>query len=244
MSRLVVLQHLDREGPGLFAKIAQEREMDLCIFRLDQGDERPQLLKGDLLLILGGSMGIRDINHPNYSWMTQELDLIKDAFSKNIGIIGVCLGAQLLAVAAGGDVEVLLEESSSNPLPEIGWGRIFFNKSSKQDLCSFWGDISFPVLHWHGDRIVLPPSAALIASSHRCKEQFFRIGDFAYGLQFHLEIEEEMFLRWIVEDNEFIKLGLGVNAESILREQQNKYGNQTFHDRLNLLRRIFDDIGF
>ena len=244
MSRLVVLQHLDREGPGLFAKIANERAMDLCIFRLDQSDAVPQLLRGDLLLILGGSMGIRDINNPDYSWMSKELDLIKDALSKNIGIIGVCLGAQLLAFAAGGDVEVLLEESSSNPLPEIGWERIDFRKTSKEDLCRLWGDVSITVLHWHGDRIVLPPSAELIASSHRCKEQFFRIGDVAYGLQFHLEIEEEMVLRWIVEDNEFIRLGLGENAEFILREQQHNYGIQTSQDRLKLLRRIFDEIGF
>ena len=244
MNRLLVLQHLDREGPGLFSRIAQERGMSLNIFRLDQGDQLPQLLKGDLLIILGGSMGIKDINNPNYSWLSKEIDLIKEALVKKIGIIGVCLGAQLLAVAAGGDVEVLVEEYSSMPLPEIGWGSIFFEKELNRDLSHCIGDTPFHVLHWHGDRIILPPFAELIATTNRCKEQFFKIGEYAYGLQFHVEIEEDMLLRWIEEDNEFIRSGLGPNAELILLDQQANYGNTNLNQRLSFLNIIFDLIRF
>ena len=107
MSRLLVLQHLEREGPGLFIQIAENLGFSVCIFRLDLGDSLPELRDGDLLLVLGGPMGVRDIGNYSYPWLINEVDLIKDALNKKIGIIGICLGAQLLAYAAGGTVEVL-----------------------------------------------------------------------------------------------------------------------------------------
>ncbi len=244
MARLVVLQHLEREGPGLFARIAEERGMNLCIFRLDQGSSLPELLNGDLLLVLGGPMGVRDINNSKFPWMDAELDLIHSALTKNIRVIGICLGAQLLAHAAGGDVEVLMGESSSNPLPEVGWGNIFFNGKWKKELGSSFRGGSLNVLHWHGDRILLPPSAELIASSNACKEQLFKIGPFAYGLQFHIEIDDEMVAQWINEDVKFITSALGEDAQVTLQKQQQQYGNKTLERRLFLLRRIFDLIGF
>ncbi len=244
MSRLVVLQHLEREGPGLFTKIAKERGMSLSIFRLDQGDPLPELEKEDLLLVLGGPMGIRDINDPTCLWMSEELDLIKDALSKQIAIIGVCLGAQLLAHADGGEVEILLEKPSLQPLPEVGWKPIYFNDQGEKESWGSFFESPFNVLHWHGDRILLPSSAELIASSNRCKEQLFKIGSFAYGLQFHVEIEDEMVNRWINDDTEFIKSALGENAELILRKQQKVYGNKTLNNRLCFLRKIFELIRF
>ena len=169
MSRLLVLQHLERERPGLFVNLAEERGLSVCTFRLDLGDSLPELRNGDLLLVLGGPMGIRDIGTSTYPWLIQEVGLIKEALNQGIGIIGVCLGAQLLAYAAGGDVEMLQEEGSDQPLAEIGWGNIFPN--SLENHCNLTTLLAypFPVLHWHGDRILLPNSAELIASSCRCK---------------------------------------------------------------------------
>ena len=244
MSRLVVLQHLAREGPGLFVKIAEEREMNVSIYRLDQRDRLPELMQGDLLLVLGGPMGIRDINNANYLWLYEEFDFIKDAFNKHICIIGVCLGAQLLAHAVGGDVEVLLRRSSSEALAEVGWETITFQDQETNELFSKSGKDPFYALHWHGDRILLPPLAELLASSRRCKEQFFQIGRHAYGLQFHVEIDDEMVGIWINEDIEFIRSALGMNAESILQKQQKLYGNKTFRSRLFFLRRLFDEMGY
>ena len=120
MSRLLVLQHIEREGPGLFRQIAEKKGISVCIFRLDLGDPLPELNNGDLLLVLGGPMGIRDIGNPNFPWLNKEVDLIKEALNQKIGMIGVCLGAQLLAYAAGGDVEVLEEGIPPKPLAEIG----------------------------------------------------------------------------------------------------------------------------
>ena len=235
MSRLLVLQHLEREGPGLFVQIAEEKGISVSIFRLDLGDPLPKLRNGDVLLVLGGPMGIRDIDNPDFPWLNKEVDLIKEALDKEIAMIGVCLGAQLLAYAAGGDVELLNEEISGQPLAEIGWHNVYshvFEKINK--LTTLIGN-HFPVLHWHGDRILLPPTAELMASSIRCEEQLFKIGSFAYGIQFHVEIDNEMVNRWIEEDKNFISSALGKDGQSFLIKQQKHYGNKTHQARLEFL---------
>ena len=240
MRRLLVLQHLERENPGLFVKIAKKRGFNVCIFRLDLGDSLPELMNGDLLLVMGGPMGIGDIGTATYPWLIEEIFLIKEALNQGIAIIGVCLGAQLLAYAAGGDVEVLQERVSHQPLAEIGWDNIFPHSIKKN--CKFAKILShpFPVLHWHGDRILLPNNSELIASSCRCKEQLFSIGPLAYGMQFHVEINDEMVNTWIAEDKKFISSALGSDGQSILKKQQDEFGYKTLASRLEFINLIFD----
>ena len=238
MNRLLVLQHLESEGPGLYYQIAKEREMNIEIIRLDLGDGLPKTNKDDLLLIMGGPMGVKDIGSIKYPWLKSESDFIKSELKKNTRIIGVCLGAQLLAKAAGGNVETLKDGSPPRPLPEIGWSPVFFNQSDN-DLNKFC-ETPFHVLHWHGDRILLPINAELIASSKNCKEQFFKIGDFAYGLQFHIESSKEMTERWINEDKLFIKKGLGPKGQSILRKEDEKFGEKTILKRKLLINKLFN----
>ena len=170
MRRLHILQHLEREGPGLFVPVAKERNLNVSTFRLDLGDSLPELSNGDILLVLGGPMGIRDIGNPIYPWLIKEVDLLKEALNQEVGVIGICLGAQLLAFAAGGDVEVLLDGISQKQLPEIGWHTVFSSEFNNNNKLSSFLCKPFPVLHWHEDRIVLPTTAELIASSRRCKE--------------------------------------------------------------------------
>jgi len=240
MTRLLVLQHIEREGPGLFLQIAKKKGFSVCIFRLDLGDSLPELNNGDLLLVLGGPMGIRDIGNPSFPWLNKEVDLIKNALNQEIGIIGVCLGAQLLAYAAGGNIEVLEGGIPSQPLPEIGWHSVYTNVGNKDNKISTLLEKPFPVLHWHGDRIVLPTLAELIASSCRCKEQLFQIGSVAYGIQFHVEIHNEMVNRWIEEDKKFVLSALGGDGQSILKKQQKEYGNKTLEARLVFLNTLID----
>ena len=95
-------------------------------------------------------------------------------------------------------------------------------------------------LHWHGDRILLPNSAELIASSCRCKEQLFSIGPLAYGMQFHVEIDDEMVNTWISEDQKFISSALGADGQSILKQQQKEFGHKTLDSRLEFLNILFD----
>ena len=240
MSRLLVLQHIEREGPGLFLQIAKKKGFSVCIFRLDLGDSLPELKNGDLLLVLGGPMGIRDIGNSKFPWLSKEVDLIKEALNQEIGIIGVCLGAQLLAYAAGGDVEVLEAGIPPHPLAEIGWHTVSSVEFKKDNKITTLLRKPFPVLHWHGDRILLPNLAELIASSCRCKEQLFKIGSLAYGIQFHVEIDNDMVNRWIEEDKNFISSALGRDGQSILKKQQGEYGKKTLEARLEFLKTLID----
>ena len=236
--RLLVLQHLEIEGPGLFKKFAEERDLKIEIIRLDKKDNLPKTKEGDLILIMGGPMGVKDIGSEKYSWLKLERDFIRIELENKRPIIGVCLGAQLIASAAGGDVEILKYGYPPQELPEIGWSQIFIDKSIS-DFKAIFED-PFYVLHWHGDRILLPNKAVLIASSARCKEQFFRIGDYAYGLQFHIEITGTMINKWIKEDKEFINKGLGSNGQEILREENKKYSDETFSKRKLLINKLFE----
>ena len=237
MKRLLVLQHVEIEGPGLFEQFAKERDLRIEIIRLDKKDNLPQTKEGDLILIMGGPMGVKDIGSERYPWLKLEIDFVKSELENKRPIIGICLGAQLLARAAGGNVDILKCGSPPKALPEIGWSQIFINKSNNQFKELFVEP--FHVLHWHGDRILLPNKAVLIASSVRCKEQFFRIGDFAYGLQFHIEATKAMLEDWIIEDKEFICKGLGLNGQNILREENRKYIDRTFLKRRLFISKLF-----
>jgi len=238
IKRLLVLQHLEIEGPGLFKQFAEERDLKIEIIRLDKKDNLPQTKEGDLILIMGGPMGVKDIGSDKYSWLKLERDFIKRELEKKIPIIGICLGAQLLANAAGGDIEILKYGYPPKELPEIGWSQIFIDKSNKEFKELF--EDPFHVLHWHGDRILLPIKAVLFASSARCKEQFFRIGNFAYGLQFHIEATGGMINKWIKEDKEFVFKGLGSNGQEILKEENKKYIDKTFFKRKLLINKLFE----
>tara|TARA_Y100001978_G_scaffold194227_1_gene201161 strand:- start:562 stop:1299 length:738 start_codon:yes stop_codon:yes gene_type:complete len=237
MRILHILQHLEREGAGLFKRVAEEKGLLTKIYRIDLGDKLPRLKKNDLILILGGSMGLEDINSNKFPWMREEVNLIKESINENIGILGVCLGAQLLAYASGGKIEKLRGGRPLRILPEVGWSEILVNQDSK-----YFHIIKEPLfgLHWHSDRIILPPNADLIASSRRCKEQLFKIADSCFGIQFHIEYDNEMVTKWIEEDYKFINHALGAKGQVILKKQNDLYGKKTVNQRLLLINRLID----
>ena len=242
MTHLFVVQHLDRETPGLFQDLAQQHGMAVHVIRVDLGEPLPSLVKGDGLLVLGGPMGVADLHNPAFPWLEDEVLLIQQALEHQIPFVGVCLGAQLLAHAAGGGVEPLLGGDPPRPLAEVGWAPITSTlEAANQSLITSLMQ-PLDVLHWHGDRIILPETANVLASSVRCREQLFRIGPLAYGLQFHLEVEDEDVFRWIAEDNDFICAALGENAADILRDQQRLYSSSSRPRRLKLLADLFREL--
>tara|TARA_Y100000589_G_scaffold10252_1_gene8545 strand:- start:1106 stop:1846 length:741 start_codon:yes stop_codon:yes gene_type:complete len=237
MKTLHILQHIEREGPGLFRKIAEEKGFSTKIYRIDLGDKLPILKKNDLLLILGGPMGLEDMSTGKFPWLKDEVIFIKKTIKKNIGIIGVCLGAQLLAYSYGGNTEKLLGGIPLRITPEVGWSEILVNQESIYSQIikePFYG------LHWHSDRIILPPHADLIASSKLCKEQLFKIADSCIGIQFHIEYEDEMIKKWIKEDYKFINNALGPNGQRILENQHDIYGKNSIKKRVLLINKLID----
>ena len=242
MKKLLVLQNIEREGPGLFLKLAKEKGFLPKIYKLYLGEKLPEAEEDDLILIMGGPMSVRDLNNKRYFWLRDETYFLKRAIENRISIIGVCFGAQLLAHILGGKIEQLKDESNRVNKPEIGWSKISLSDENFYGEISLWIKESLKVLHWHGDRIKLPPQAELIASSARCSEQLFKVGELIYGLQFHVETEGLMTDDWVKNDKKFIISGLGKDGPKILRNQCNQFESKTHNARVFFIKKLLDKI--
>ena len=242
MKKLIVLQNIEREGPGLFFKIGKEKGFLPEIYNLSLGEKLPEPKKDDLILIMGGPMSVRDINNEKYFWLREETYFLKRAIENKISIIGVCLGAQLLAHVLGGKIVRLKDESNKENKPELGWSEISSIEEKSNDEISLSIKGPLKVLHWHGDRIILPPQAKLLASSPRCREQLFTVGESIYGLQFHVETEGLMTSDWINNDKKFIISALGENGQKILKNQCSEYESITLNERILFIKKILDKI--
>ena len=242
MKKLLVLKNIEREGPGLFLKIAKGKGYLPEIYNLSLGDKLPEPKKEDLILIMGGPMSVKDINNQNYFWLREETKFIKRAIENQIAIIGVCLGAQLLAHIFGGKVEKLKDKFNKGNKPELGWSDISSIDKKSNDEISRSLIEPLKVLHWHGDRIILPTQAKLLASSARCKEQLFKVGEFIYGLQFHVETEGSMTDIWIRNDKRFITYGLGENGQKILKVQCKEFELSSHNARSLFINKLINKI--
>jgi GMP synthase-like glutamine amidotransferase len=131
------------------------------------------------LVVLGGPMGVGDVEqHP---YLAGEIDLLAAAVAADVPVLGVCLGAQLLACALGGTV-------GPAGVAEVGIGNVALTPAGERDGVLGPSGRVVPVLHWHEDTFTIPPGAESLASSDRCVNQAFRVGR-AYGLQFHAELD-------------------------------------------------------
>ncbi|HEY4809533.1 MAG TPA: type 1 glutamine amidotransferase [Solirubrobacteraceae bacterium] len=182
MSVWAVLQHVPFEGPGLIAVQAHAHGIELDERHLYRGDAlpSPQELAG--LVVLGGPMGVGGTEQ--YPHLAVEIDLLAQAVAAGVPVLGVCLGAQLLACALGGQV-------GPTGSTEVGIGSVALTPAGERDSVLGPSGLSVPVLHWHGDTFTIPPGAELLASSDRCVNQAFRV-NCAYGLQFHIELNADL----------------------------------------------------
>ena len=242
MKKLLVLKNIEREGPGLFLKIAKEKGFLPEIYNLSLKNKLPEVKEDDLILIMGGPMSVRDINTNKYFWLKDETEFIKRAIENRISIIGVCLGAQLLAYIFGGKIERLKGKFNKGYQAELGWSEISSIDERSSNKIDIGLNEPLKVLHWHSDRILLPPQAKLLASSARCKEQFFKFGENIYGLQFHVETEGFMTDNWIKNDKEFIISGLGENGQNILKNQCKEFESSTHNARVLFIKKLINKI--
>ncbi|MBN1303961.1 MAG: type 1 glutamine amidotransferase [Anaerolineales bacterium] len=176
--RLCALQHVPFEGPGSIGAWARANGRPAQLCRLYAGEPLPEAGEYDCLIVLGGPMGVYD--EKQYPWLVQEKQTIETAILCGKTVLGICLGAQLIAAVLG-------KRITPNGNREIGWHVLKMTPAAKNTrLFSFLPD-QFPAFHWHGDTFEIPGTAIHLASSQACTNQGFLYNHKVVGLQFHLE---------------------------------------------------------
>jgi GMP synthase-like glutamine amidotransferase len=186
--RILAFRHVPFEGVGLIAETLEGVQIDYADLYLDP-PVRPDPAGYDALIVLGGPMSAND----DLPFLYAEVEIIADAIARQQPVLGICLGAQLLARALGGSVR-------RNAAPEIGWFPVQLTEAGRED--PLLGQVSdpFDVFHWHNDTFDLPPGATHLASSEACGNQAYRAEKLLYGFQFHPEVTPEMIADWCTQD--------------------------------------------
>jgi GMP synthase (glutamine-hydrolysing) len=193
--RVLAFRHVPHEGAGSLETVLSQRGIQLQYADLYQpgfeqpGFEPPDPAAFQGLVFLGGPMSAND-PLPFLRW---EMRALRDAMDRHQPVLGICLGAQLIAKALGARVH-------SNPQKEIGFFDVNLTPAAAEDpLFAAWPGAAC-AFHWHGETFDLPQGAVLLASSALCRNQAFRIGESTYGLQFHPEITPAMIAGWCAQD--------------------------------------------
>ena len=176
------LQHVSFEGLGSIAGWGTENGCPVTGSRMFAGDALPSLTDFDLLIIMGGPMSVNDEGaHP---WLVDEKRLVGRALDSGKMVLGICLGAQLIASAAGSRIR-------GNEHLEIGWFPVMKTKAADKTKVGQAMADRAEVFHWHGETFDLPRGAVHLARSQGCENQAFCLGDGVVGLQYHLETTSE-----------------------------------------------------
>ena len=190
-------QHVAFENPGTILEWAEINHHTLsytCFF--NENYSMPVLSEIDALIVLGGYMNADD--EKIFHWLTEEKQFIKQAIDTEKKVIGICLGAQLIAAALGKRVY-------KNTVKEIGFFPITFAGNVLQQPLFNHFTNSYAVFHWHGDTFDLPANSKLIATTNGCKNQAYFISNNILGLQFHLEMNEVLIEDMLVHDKHELK---------------------------------------
>ena len=201
------LQHVPFEGLGSIETWLHSAHASISATRLYEEAHFPALESFDLLIIMGGPMSVND--DEIYPWLAREKAFIAAAIAADKAVLGICLGAQLIAAACGATIY-------ANPLKEIGWFPITPIPGSGAG--SFCFDEPATVFHWHGETFTLPPGAHHLARSAACNHQAFQLaGKAVIGLQFHLETTPESLRSMVQHCGEELQVSDTIqSAESLL----------------------------
>jgi len=225
MPTLHIIQHVPFEPAGILPDLAFSHGWNVSTTKQFAADNLPELNTIDRLIIMGGPMSTNDIT--DYPYLSAEKDFLNRAIAKDIPVIGICLGAQLLAEALGGKVH-------SNAQKEIGFFPV--QKTTAAYDSQFFADLphTFTPLHWHGDTFSLPPGATHTARSAACNMQAFESGPHI-GLQFHLEMTTDL-LEGLIE-NARHEL---VAAPFVMTEAKIKEAAASLHNLQPLMTSLFE----
>ena len=186
--KILVVQHTAPETIGIIADALEPKRISVEYIRTFQDEPVPKAMDGaGGLIVMGGPMGVRD--QGRFPYLRDEMRLLEQAIKEDKPVLGVCLGAQLLASVLGSRVAAAKKE--------IGWHPVRLSPQAQQDPLWAGTPASFTAFHWHGDVFDLPPGAVGLASSDMTPHQAFRHGQKAYGLLFHLEMTENIIREMI-----------------------------------------------
>jgi GMP synthase (glutamine-hydrolysing) len=231
MKKVLVFQHVAHKILGTLNPLIKEQGLRVRYVNFERNpEERPSLEKYHGLVVLGGQMGVYEAD--KYTHIKVELQLIEEALKKEVPVLGICLGAQLLAHVLGSEVR-------KNNQKEIGWHEIDLTPDGQKDPLFNNFQKKEKLFQLHGDTFDIPKSAVHLASSALCSSQAFSYGKKAYGLQFHLEVDEAMILRWL--DYPHNQAEIGMEQINVIKEETSHYirrsielSHQTFLNFISL----------
>ena len=189
--KILCLKHISFEGPGTFALWAQARGHELEVVAAYQNKPLPSPETFDALLVMGGPMNV--YQDEKYPFLKDEDGLLREVIKKRILFLGICLGAQLLAKAQGAKIK-------KGICKELGWFKVSLTDKGLKDPLLSGMKRELNVFQWHEDEFELPRVGELIVEGDFCRNQAFRIGDYAWGLQFHIEATIDMVEKWMKKD--------------------------------------------
>ena len=206
----VAFEDLDLLAPIIAAQGYDIRYLQAGVDRIDTAGVKT----AELLVVLGGPIGVYEAD--TYPFIRDEIAAIRARFELDKPVLGICLGAQLMAAALGARV-------APGPAKEIGWAPVTLTEAGKRSVLATLA--TTPVLHWHGDNCELPVGCERLASTEHCPVQAFRRQPWQLALQFHLEVDAARFERWLIGHTvELNRAGFAPNA---LRTQARAQGTAT-----------------
>ena len=190
--RVLIIKNVSHEGPGRFGELLNEWNINYDTCDLSRHESLPEPNSYELILILGGPDSANDISRK----ILMELVFVKRAFKGGIPILGICLGMQLMVKAAGGNV-------IKSPIEEIGfkhedsWQEVHLTPAGSEDPIFLGIKEKFKVFQMHGETVQIPNETKLLGTGRWCKNQIIKFDPFYYGMQFHLELTEDLLKNWL-----------------------------------------------
>jgi GMP synthase (glutamine-hydrolysing) len=225
---ILILKNVSSEGPGTIEDHLREngigyRTVDLMT------EELPSVENADTLVLMGGPMSVNESDI--YPYIKKEVELVRDFIRKDKKVLGVCLGAQIMASSLGAKVYPGAQK-------EIGWFDVELQEEGIRDSLmakmavhpkagDFWK--KFKVFHWHGETFDLPTGAVRLAKSALYPNQAFRYGKNAYAFQFHIEVRKEMVYEWLKDES--------VDMDKVVRDTEQCY--EDYHARALNFYKVF-----